>query len=250
VDAADYNQDGWLDLFVDNVDHETYSLYRSNKDGTFDDESVPAGIAAVTLLMSGWGLKFFDYNNDGDLDLVICNGHPDLTIDARRPGLRYREPLLLFEGNGKSWKNVSTECGPAFASPIAGRGLALGDFDNDGAVDLLVTVNDGAPLLLRNNAGRQNHWLGVKLVGTKSNPDAIGAKLTWQAGDLKRQRTKVGGGSYLSSHDPREVLGLGGRTKVDWLEVQWPQPGGKTERFPSPPIDRYITIVEGQGSRS
>jgi hypothetical protein len=250
VDAADYDQDGWLDLFVANVDHETYSLYHSNKDGTFEDSSVPAGIGGATALMSGWGSKFFDYNNDGDLDLLLCNGHPDLTIEAHHPEVRYKEPLLLFEGKAEgkatSWKNVSGRCGPAFATPIAGRGLALGDFDNDGAIDVLVTVNDGAPMLLRNQAGRQNHWLGLTLVGTKSNIDAVGATVTYQAGDLKRHRTKVGGGSYLSSHDPRMVLGLGGRSIIDWLEVRWPQPSGKTERFTGLPVDRYIRIVEGQ----
>ena len=112
-------------------------------------------------------------------------------------------------------------------------------------MDLLVTVNDGAPMLLRNHAGLQHHWLGVKLVGTKSNRDAVGARLTYQAGDLKGFREKVGGGSFLSSHDPRVVLGLGQRTKVDWLEVSWPRPGIAKQRFTNLPVDRYITVVEG-----
>ena len=114
---------------------------------------------------------------------------------------------------------------------ISARGLAVGDFDNDGAVDVLISVNGGAPVLLRNNAGKQNHWLGVNLVGKKSNPDAIGARVAYQAGDLKRSHMKVGGGSYLSAHDPRMVLGLGTRRKIDWLEVKWPQPSGLVERF-------------------
>lgn len=196
--------------------------------------------------MSGWGLKFFDYNNDGDLDLIIANGHPDLTIEAHHPELRYREPLLLFEGNGTAWKNVSAQAGPAFRQEIAGRGLALGDFDNDGSVDVLVATNDGPPLLLKNNAGDENHWLGLKLVGTRANIDAVGARVTWQSGDLVRHRTKVGGGSYASSHDPRMVLGLGARTKIDWVEVAWPQPGGSRQRFTGLPIDRYVTLTEGQ----
>jgi hypothetical protein len=125
--------------------------------------------------------------------------------------------------------------------------LAIGDFNNDGATDVLISVNDGAPILLRNNIGAQNHWLGVKLVGTKANPDAIGARITYQAGDLKRSRMKVGGGSFLSSHDPRMVLGIGKRTKVDWLDVKWPQPSGAVERFTNLPLNRYITIVEGTG---
>ena len=247
VDAADFNQDGWLDLFVANIDHEKYSLYENNHNETFDDEAGAMGIAGVTRLMSGWGLKFFDYDNDGDLDLFIANGNPDDLIQTIEKDVTYREPLLLFHGEGKTLRNVSAESGPVFSRDFSARGLAIGDFDNDGAVDVLVAVNDGAPLLLRNRAARGRHWLGLRLVGRESNRDAIGARVTWQAGDLKRSRTKVGGGSFLSSHDPRLVLGLGARARIDWLEVQWPQPSGKAERFTELPIDRYITIVEGKG---
>ncbi len=143
-------------------------------------------------------------------------------------------------------KNVSRESGPAFARPISARGLALGDFNNDGAVDVLISCNDEPPVLLQNNAGRQNHWLGLKLIGKKANIDAVGAVVTYQAGDLKRSRMKVGGGSYLSSHDPRMVLGLGNRTKLDWVEIKWPQPSGAVQRLTDLPIDRYITIHEDQ----
>jgi hypothetical protein len=247
VDAADYDQDGWTDLFVANVDQEMFSLYHNNKNESFSDVAVPTGIGSTTRLMSGWGLKFFDYDNDGDLDLLLCNGHPDDKVDGRIDGVKYLEPMLLFRNTGSSLTNVSAQGGPIFSRPLAARGMALGDFDNDGAVDVLVAINNGAPILLRNNAGRQNHWLGVKLVGRKSNRDAIGTRVTYQAGDFKRTRTRVGGGSYLSSHDPRIVLGLGKREKIDWLEVKWPMPGGATERFTDLPVDRYTTIVEGQG---
>jgi enediyne biosynthesis protein E4 len=246
VDAADYNQDGWLDLFVANVDHEMYSLYRNGKDGTFEDVAVHSPIGATTRMMSGWGLKFFDYDNDGELDLLIANGHPDLTIEAHHGDLQYREGLLLFKGSNETWTNMSAQAGPAFEKRIAGRGLALGDFDNDGAVDVLVSANDGSPLLLKNNAAQKKHWLGLKLIGTHSNIDAIGAQVTYQSGDLKRHRTKVGGGSYLSSHDPRIVLGIGNRTKIDWLEIRWPRAGSKPTRLTDLPIDRYIAITEGQ----
>jgi hypothetical protein len=129
---------------------------------------------------------------------------------------------------------------------MSSRGLALGDFNNDGAVDVLISLNNGAPLLLRNNAGIQNHWLGLNLKGKKSNPDAIGARISYQAGDLKQTRFKVGGGSYLSSHDPRVVLGLAKHEKLDSLEIKWPQPSGLVQRFTDLPINRYITIVEGE----
>jgi hypothetical protein len=202
----------------------------------------------ATRWMSGWGLKFFDYDNDGNLDLILANGFPDDLVENFSSEVKYREPLLLFQNTGGRFKNVSEQSGPVFAKAFAARGLATGDFNNDGAVDVLVAINDGAPVLLKNNVGSENHWLGVHLVGTKCNRDAIGASVTYQAGDLKKTRTKVGGGSFLSSHDPRLVLGLGKRNRVDWLEIKWAQPSGKVERFANLPIDRYITIVEGSGS--
>ena len=247
VDAADYDHDGWIDLVEANVDQEMYSLYHNDKNEAFSDVALPTGIGAATRLMSGWGLKFFDYDNDGNVDLLLCNGHPDDRVEQRVRNVKYAEPLLLFRNDGKSFVNVSERSGPIFSQPLAARGMALGDFDNDGSIDVLVAQNNAAPILLRNNAGRKNHWLGIKLIGRKANIDAVGASITYQAGDLKRQKRKVGGGSYLSSHDPRIVLGLGTRVKLDWLEVHWPQPSGKTERFSDLPIDRYITIVEGQG---
>jgi len=246
VDAADYDQDGWLDLFVAHVDQEMFSLYHNRKNETFNDVAEPTGIGPTTKLMSGWGLKFFDYDNDGELDLLLCNGHPDDKIDGRVDGVKYLEPMLLYRNTGTGMKNVSAQGGAIFSRPLAGRGMAIGDFDNDGAVDVLIAVNNGVPVLLRNNAGRRNNWLGVKLVGKRSNPDAVGARVTYQARDLQRSRMKVGGGSYLSSHDPRMVLGIGKREKVDWLEVKWPLPGGATQRFTELPINRYITVVEGQ----
>jgi enediyne biosynthesis protein E4 len=250
VDSADYDQDGWMDLFVTNVDQEMYALYHNDHDEVFDDLAVATGIGMTTRLMSGWGVKFFDYNNDGDLDLFLANGHPDDRIEERYSQVKYKEPMLLFRNTGKGFENVSDTAGPIFTQSFASRGMAIGDFNNDGAVDVLVSVNNAAPLLLKNNAGKQNHWLGVRLIGKTANPDAVGALITYQAGDLKRSRFKVGGGSYLSAHDPREVLGLGPHTKVDSLEIKWPQPSGKTERFTGLAADRYITIVEGQGIKT
>ena len=247
VDSADFNQDSWMDLFVANIDHEKYSLYQNDHDETFDDQADATGLGTATRLMSGWGLKFFDYDNDGNLDLFLANGNPDDLIETTKKDVMYREPPLLFHSDGKTLHNVSAESGPIFAKPLSARGLAVGDFANDGAVDVLISVNDAAPLLLRNTSAKDNHWLGVKLVGKKSNRDAVGARVTYQAGDFKQGRMKVGGGSFLSSHDPRMVLGIGKRPKLDWLEVKWPEPSGATEKFTDLPIDKYITIVEGEG---
>jgi hypothetical protein len=245
VDSVDLNQDGWMDLFVSNLNYEFFGLYQNRHDETFDDIAAPSGIANATKLMSGWGLKFFDYDNDGDLDLILANGHPDDLIEKIYDNVKYREPLLLFHNSGNGLKNMSAESGTAFSNPLSARGLAIGDFNNDGAVDVLISCNNEAPVLLRNNVGTQNHWLGLKLVGKRANIDAVGARVSYQAGDLKRGRMKVGGGSYLSSHDPRLVLGIGKRPKIDWLEINWPQPSGLKQRFTDLPIDRYITIHEG-----
>src|SRR3954469_13916829 len=247
LDSADFNQDGWMDLFVANIDLERFSMYQNNHDETFDDQAAPTGIGMATRLMSGWGLKFFDYDNDGNLDLFLANGNPDDLIESLHSQVKYQEPLMLFHNTGKSFQNVSSQSGPVFEKPLSARGMAIGDFDNDGGVDVLVAVNDGAPVLLHNNVASGKHWLGISLVGTKSNPDAIGARITYQSGDLKQQRMKVGGGSFLSSHDPRTVLGIESRPKIDWLEIHWPQPSGKVERIVDLPIDRYVTIVEGAG---
>ena len=250
VDSGDYDNDGWMDLFVANIDEEIFALYRNQHDDSFENVSMSAGIGMPTRWLSGWGLKFFDYDNDGDLDLILSNGFPDDLIDQTSTTVTWKEPLLLFHGEGKAFRNVSAQSGPVFGKNFPARGLAIGDFDNDGGVDVLISNNDAAPLLLRNNTGRLNHWLGIRLIGRKCNRDAVGARVSYQAGDLKRSRMKVGGGSFLSSHDPRLVLGIGKRPKLDWLEVKWPRPSGATERFIDLPIDRYITLVEGTGKWS
>ena len=248
VDAGDFNQDGWEDLFVANVDQEMYALYRNNGDESFTDVAHANDVAQATRLMSGWGLRFFDFDNDGHLDLLLANGHPDDQVDLYATQVRYKEPLLLFQGDGARLRNVSKQAGPVFEKSFPARGMALGDFDNDGRVDVLLGNNGEAPVLLRNLAGAGNHWLGLRLQGTKCNKDAIGARLTWSVGGVKRTRLKTGGGSYLSSHDPREVLGLGTATKLDWVEIRWPRPSGAVERLTDLPIDRYVTVVEGKGS--
>src|SRR5215471_334653 len=247
VDAADINGDGRQDLFVANVDQEMFSLYRNDGNEVFSDVAATNGVAQATRLLSGWGLKFFDYDNDGLVDLFLANGHPDDMIDQYSQQVKYREPLLLFHHDGTKLVNVSAQAGPAFQQSFAARGLAIGDYNNDGRIDVLVGNNGGAPLLLQNNAGDGHHWLGIKLQGTGCNRDAVGAKITWSYGDVVRSRFKSSGGSYLSAHDVREVLGTGTAAKIDWIEIKWPQPSGRVERITDLPIDRYVTIVEGKG---
>jgi hypothetical protein len=243
VDAVDYDGDGWQDLFVANIDQEFFSLYHNQKDLTFTDE--PGEIAPATQLLSGWGLKFFDYDNDADPDLLLVNGHPNDMVEATTARVKYKEPLLLFENTTRGFKDVSAQSGAVFKKDYSGRGMAAGDFDNDGDLDVLVSNNGEAPLLLRNVGGNRNNWLGLQLVAKRSNPAAVGAIINWQAGGVKRSRLKVGGGSYLASHDPREVLGLGAQTKIDSLEIRWPS--GKVDRLAGLPVNTYLKVVEGEG---
>ncbi len=248
VDSADYDQDGWMDLFVANIDREIYSIYQNNHDETFDDQARETGVGMATRLMSGWGLKFFDYDNDGNLDLFLANGNPDDLIESLHPGVTYKEPPILMHNTGRGFQNVSAQSGPIFSTPDLSpwhgdwrlrqrwRG---GRSDRRQWRPARAAAKQGREA---ESLARRNGWSGKK-----SNPDAIGARVTYQAGDLKRSHMKVGGGSYLSSHDPRMVLGLGA-AQEDRLargEMAAAQRRGWTA-LPILPIDRYITIVEGQ----
>ena len=241
VDAADVDGDGWQDLFVANIDQELFSLYQNQKDLTFIDK--PGEIGAATRFLSGWGLRFFDYDNDGDPDLILANGHPDDMVEVQSLKVKYREPLLLFENVNGSFKNVSAISGAAFTKDWPARGLSVGDYDNDGDLDVLIINNGDAPVLLRNEGGNRNNWVGLNLVATRSNPGAVGAIITWEAGGKKFQRLKTAGGSFLASHDPREILGIGQANKMDSIEIKWPS--GRVDKLTNPPLRKYLKVVEG-----
>jgi enediyne biosynthesis protein E4 len=243
VDSADFDGDGWQDLFVANIDQELFSLYQNQKDLTFVDR--PGEIGQATRLLSGWGLKFFDYDNDGDPDLILANGHPDDMVEIQSLKVKYKEPLLMFENVNGKFKNVSATSGEAFKRDWPARGLSVGDYDNDGDLDVLIINNGEAPILLRNEGGNRNNWLGLQLVSTKSNPAAVGAMITWEAGGVKRSRLKTTGGSYLSSHDPREILGIGQAAKIDSVQIKWPS--GQVDKLTELPINKYVRVTEGKG---
>ena len=243
VDAVDYDGDGWQDLFVANIDHEMFSLYRNLEGADFQDASLE--VRRETRLLSGWGLKFFDYDNDGDPDLILSNGHPDDMINLFKPLVTYREPLLLLENLGEDYQNVSSLSGSVFGKKFPSRGLAAGDYDNDGDWDILVANNGEAPLLLANQGGNSNHWIGLQLKATESNPEAVGAVITWEAGGRTYRKLRTGGGSYLASHDPREILGIGAAAAADTVKIEWPS--GRVDELADAPIDRYSLVVEGKG---
>jgi hypothetical protein len=248
VDAADFDGDGWQDLFVANVDQETFSIYHNNGDETFTETSRSSGIADPTRLLSGWGLRFFDYDNDGVVDLILANGHPDDLVDKRMRAVTYKEPLLLFHNDGRGkMTNVSASSGEPFQEKYAARGLAVGDLNNDGYPDVVVGINGGPPLILYNNAESRNNWVGFKLVGTQSNPDAVGAVVKWSVNGRVHSRLETAGGSFMSSHDPRVVLGIGKAAKADWVEIHWPKPSILVDRLVGLPVNRYVTVVEGKG---
>ena len=244
VDAFDINNDGWQDLFVANVDQEMFSLYQNNKNENFTDTAFKHTVAQSTRLLSGWGLKFFDYDNDGLVDAILANGHPDDMIEQYSQQVKYKEPLLLFHNNNGLLKNISAEAGPVFKKSFPARGLAVGDYNNDGRLDVLVGNSGEAPLLLKNNASPENHWIGLSLSGRTCNRDAVGAHITWQVDGKKYTRLKNSGGSYLSSHDPREVLGLGPTGKLEWIEIRWPKPSTQIQRLTDLQMDRYHKITE------
>jgi hypothetical protein len=242
VDFEDYNNDGWPDVIITNLANQKYALYKNAGDGTFDYTSLTTGLGAISLLHSAWGVRFMDYDNDGWKDLFMVQSHVMDTIQTNEPHLRYREsPLLLWNERGAKFLDVSSQSGDVFAQKWAARGMAVGDIDNDGLVDVVVTENNGPARVLRNETRTHNHWLTLSLVGTKSNKDGIGAriKLTTDAGD--QYATVTTSSSYQSSSDKRAHFGLGsaGSAKV---EVRWPS--GIEQTLRNVRADQILTITE------
>jgi hypothetical protein len=222
VDFADYNNDGWPDLIITDLANQRYALYQNNQDSTFTYSSFTSGIARATMPHSGWGVRFLDYDNDGWKDLLIAQGHDLDTVELNYPNLRYREPMLLLHNTGKDFVDVSSASGPIFREPWLGRGMAVGDIDNDGCLDAVVSTNDGPVHILHNETPTQNHWLTLKLVGHKSNRDAIGAEVKLVTAKGPQFATVSTAGSYLSSSDKRVHFGLGSESLARSIEIRWP----------------------------
>ena len=210
VDAGDVTGNGWPSFVVTNFNDENHALFVNHGRFPFEDRTVESGLAGITHLFVGWGAHFLDYDNDGNLDLAMVNGHLNEVIERTRTDVSYREPPLLLRNNGDgTFRNVEEIAGPVFRQKFRARGLAVGDFDNDGGSDLIFTQLDDKPVLLRNTWAKRGAWIGLDLEGTHGNRDAIGAKVILHANGRKLVRWVEGGGSYLSSHDRRLVFGLG-----------------------------------------
>lgn len=242
IDTADFDNDGYVDVFITTLSNEKYALYRNNGDLSFTYVTNTTGVGQITLLNAGWGARFVDMDNDGLRDLFVAQSHVLDTVEKSTAYLKYKQPLLLMTNTGKGFVNVSATAGAAFNAPVAARGAAFGDLNNDGQLDAVVSVLDEAPVILR-NMGTPHHWIGIALSGAKSNRNGIGARVTVTNATGQKQIFDAGtAGSYLSSNDPRIVVGLGNAKAVRSVEVRWPS--GRVQTIPTPAIDRYLQISE------
>jgi hypothetical protein len=246
TDAADLTGSGRLDIVVGHLENQLARLYRNLGDQIFEDATLQSKIGYTTYHMSEFGLKFMDYDNDGACDLFFATGHVMDNIQLYNSEVSYPEPKLMFRNSGRGiFENVSNTLGPDFLLPRVSRSAAVGDFDNDGDLDILVNHCGQTPQLLRNDGGNANHWLEILLIGTRSNRDGVGARLKVSAGELVLHDQRKGGMSYQSAQDPRLHFGLGQHPRVDSLEILWPS--GMVTRLSNLQSDQIMAIKEGEG---
>jgi hypothetical protein len=250
TDAGDVDGDGWQDLFVTNLSNQPNELYRNLAGkGPFAIASYAAGLAEPSLLMTGWGTAMFDYDNDGDLDIIVTNGHPMDDIETVSDVMTYAQHASLYENDGKGhFADVSSARGSYFSTRDVGRGLAIADYDNDGDLDVAINSNNRPAVLLRNDGGHAaGHWITLRLVGVRSNRDALGAVVTLTAGGRRQLREVRSASSYMSQNDMRLHFGLGAATKVDAIEIRWPTRDHRAEKIGPQAADQFLTIKEGSG---
>ncbi len=246
ADSADYDRSGRAHLLVGNFSNQMLGLYHNEGNGLFVDEAPRSAVGRSSLLSLTFGVFFFDYDLDGYPDIFAANGHIEEEIGRVQPRIQFREPPLLFHnaGNGR-FEDVSRSAGPDFARPIVARGAAYADFDHDGDLDLLISTNDGPAYLLRNDGGNRNHWLTMRLVGTRSNRDALGAVVRLESASGKQWQTVHSGSSYCSQSDLALTFGLGHDPQVSAIEIDWPS--GAKDRLTNIAANQFLTIQEGKG---
>ncbi len=245
IAAADYNADGWLDIFKTNFSDESASLYRGTGEGLFIEDSEAAGVGRNKKWV-GWGCVFADFDNDSRPDLFVVNGHVYPEIDKAGRGVTYLQPRVLYRnlGDGR-FADVSGPAGPAITTPASGRGVASGDLDNDGSVEIVVNNMNALPAVLKLLAKPQGHWIGIETIGVKANRRGIGARVFCVTGKHRQMDEVRSGGGYLSQNDLRLHFGLGSAMRADSIEVHWP--GGGVDRLRDVAADRLIRIQEGSG---
>jgi len=245
VAVADFDADGWLDIARTNFSEQVTSLYRNYGNGAFEDASIKAGLG-VNRKYLGFGVGFFDFDNDGWKDLFLANGHVYSQIAGRKLHLSYREPKVLYRnlGNGR-FEDVSAKAGPAIRAENLGRGCAFGDFDNDGDVDVVVNNLDGPPSVLRNDGGNRNNWIMIKCVGTRSNRSAIGTRVKVTSGGHSQIDEVMSASGYYSQNDLRLHFGLGRATQADVVDLTWPS--GLKESFRNLPANHLFVLQETKG---
>jgi enediyne biosynthesis protein E4 len=242
---GDFNGDGRLDIFKTNFSDDTSTLYRNNGDGTFDDVTFAAGLGLHTEYL-GWGVMFFDFDNDGWPDLLLVNGHVYPEVDSQHLGSSYQEPKILYRNNGNgTFTDISATAGAGITTASSARGLAVGDLWNNGQMEAVISNMSAAPSLLVNQIRNGNHWIGIRTVGTKSNRDGIGARIRVKVGERILVDEVRSGSSYISNNDMRVHFGLGSIGKVDWVEVRWPS--GLVEKFLGVKVDAINVVKEGTG---
>lgn len=240
---GDYDADALPDLFVTHFEGEYNTLYHNQGGGHFAPLSFEALLAQASLPFVGFGTGFFDHDNDGDLDLLVANGHVYPQIEFAGTGSSYTQPNQLFDNTGDGrFQLLLPQSGDSLGSARVSRGSSIGDYDDDGDLDILIANLDDRPSLLRNDVGNRNNWLGIKLIGRSSNRDGIGAHVRLVAGGSVQIRDAIRGSSFLSSQDPRLHFGLGAVTEVDTLEVRWP--GGGVQRLLEMKVNRYHVVTE------
>jgi hypothetical protein len=246
IAVGDYDCDGWFDIFKTNFEGDACNLYHSNRDGAFTDTAYAAGVGALCPFVN-WGAGFIDYDNDGWPDIFYVTGHAYPEVDGAGIGSVFRAPRQVFRnlGNGK-FQDVSASTGPGISQRFSSRGCAFGDYDNDGAVDVLVFNMNEVPSLLKNSGGSKKNWITIKLKGTRCNRTAIGARVTVTAGNHIQMDEVHSGGSLMSQNDLRLHFGLGQAQKVDAIEVRWPTTH-KIEKFSGIEVNQILSIQEGAG---
>jgi len=246
VDFADYDNDGWLDLAIGNFYGEPCSLYRNQHDGTFRETTWTSKIGKPTVPLLTWGARFFDFDNDGWKDLLFVNGHVYPEVDRHQLAETYAERAVLFRNNGDgTFADLGAAAGEVWTRRWPARGAAVGDYDNDGNLDAAIAVVNAVPVLLHNQGEHAGHWLAISLIGTRSNRDAIGARITVTAAGRSIVEEIRTGGSYLSQSELRAHVGLGQATRADRVDIAWPS--GVKEHLGPIEADRFVTIKEGAG---